>query len=446
MENQKKCSNKKHSELNAVNYCNICNIYLCNKCSNIHLEYLESHPMYNLGENNNQEIFTGLCPELNHKDNLMFYCKNYNKLCCAACLSKMKENGYGQHFNCEVCLIKDIKEEKKNKLKENIKYLEDSSKNIIESINKLKEIFEKINKSKEEIKLKIAKIFTKIRNIVNEREDELLSELDNKYEEVYFKEDIIKKGEKLPNQIKIYLDKGKILEKEWDDDENKLISRINDCLNIENNIQNIDDINKNIKKSNSEDININFVPEDDNINELEKSIKKFGEIFIDDILHFKFKQGNNYSITNNGFIATKSSGGDNWNCVIMGDKEIPKGKISKWKIKIKENKRNQGNTDICIGIGPKSFNGSLYNECWSICSIGSKVGLYNKNSSSNYNNIKDNIKKGDIIEVIVDRKSGNLSFAINNINHGIACSNIPKEDILYPTVVFYEQGLSVEIV
>ena len=67
----------------------------------------------------------------------------------------MEVNGYGQHFNCQVCLIKDIKDEKKNKLKENIKYLEDSSKNIIESVNKLKEIYEKINKSKEEIKLKI---------------------------------------------------------------------------------------------------------------------------------------------------------------------------------------------------------------------------------------------------------------------------------------------------
>ena len=155
MENQKKCSNKKNSELNAVNYCNICNIYLCNKCSNNHLEYLESHPLYNLAENNNQEIFTGLCQELNHQIGLKFYCKNHNKLCYEACLSKMEVNGYGQHFNCEVCLIKDIKDEKKNKLKENIKYLEDSSKNIIESVNKLKEINEKINKSKEEIKLKI---------------------------------------------------------------------------------------------------------------------------------------------------------------------------------------------------------------------------------------------------------------------------------------------------
>ena len=48
MENQRKCSNKKHSELNAVNYCKICNLYLCNKCSNNHLEYLDSHPIYNL--------------------------------------------------------------------------------------------------------------------------------------------------------------------------------------------------------------------------------------------------------------------------------------------------------------------------------------------------------------------------------------------------------------
>ena len=106
---------------------------------------------------------------------------------------------------------------------------------------------------------------------------------------------------------------------------------------------------------------------------LEENIKKFGKIAEENMFYFKFKQGNNYSITNNGYIATKSSGGDSWNCVITGDKEIPKDRISKWKIKINANKRNQGNTDICIGIGPKSFQCNLYNECWSICSYGSKI-------------------------------------------------------------------------
>ena len=90
--------------------------------------------------------------------------------------------------------------------------------------------------------------------------------------------------------------------------------------------------------------------------------------------------------------------------------------------------------------------GNLYDECWNICSMGNKVGLYNKKKSSSYNNLSINIKKGDIIEVIVDRKLGNLSYSINGINYELACSEIPKDDILYPIIILFEQGLSVEIV
>ena len=160
MEITKKCSNKRHSELNAISYCLECNLFLCNKCSNHHNEYTDTHHI-NYISKNNQEIFTGLCQELNHKNKLEFYCKNHNKLCCAACLCKIKGNSFGQHFDCDVCLIKEIKEEKKSKLNENLKYLEELSKNINESMKKLKEIYEKINESKEEIKLKISKIFKK---------------------------------------------------------------------------------------------------------------------------------------------------------------------------------------------------------------------------------------------------------------------------------------------
>ena len=185
------------------------------------------------------------------------------------------------------------------------------------------------------------------------------------------------------------------------------------------------------------------------MNKLEETIKAFGDISYDYLL-FKFRQGNNYSISNNGFIAKKSSGGDNWNCVIVGDKEIPKNRIGKWKIKINGNKTKQNNndkySDIYIGIGPKSFQGNLYDECWSIFSSSSKVFLQNKTKYFDYKNLNINIKKGDIIEVIVDRKLGNISYSINGINYGLAFQDIPKEDILYPTVVLYEQGLSVEIV
>ena len=449
MEANKKCSNKKHSELNAVSYCVYCNLYLCNKCVNIHTEYLASHNIINLDKNNKEEIFTGICKEINHKDKLKFYCKNHKELCCAACLCKIKSKEYGKHHDCDVCEIKEIKEEKKNKLNENIKYLEESYKNIEESLKQLKEIYKKVNETKEELKLKISKIFTKIRSILNEREDQLLLELDQKFNDLYFKEDIIKKGEKMPNNIKTLIDKGKLLlNVEWND-ENKLIERINDCINIEENIKNIIEINQKIENKEREKINIKFLPENEQNVELIKDILKFGEIFNegDDIFKFKFKPGNNYKLTNNDLVATKNDGGDDFNCVIIGNKEIPKDRISKWKIKINQINKNC-DWDMFIGIGPNSPKGYLYNECWSIfrSSGSSKIKLCTKNKIIDYNNHKEDLKEGDIIEVIVDRKIGNLSFAINDINFGIACSDIPKNDILFPTIVLYEQGTSVEIV
>ena len=127
-------------------------------------------------------------------------------------------------------LIENIKDEKRNKLKENINSLEELYKQIDQSIIKLKEIYEQINKNKDELKLKIQGIFTKLKNILNEKEDKLLLDIDKYYNNIYFKEDIIKKSENLPNKIKKSIEKGKIIDKEWSD--NNLSTLINDCINI----------------------------------------------------------------------------------------------------------------------------------------------------------------------------------------------------------------------
>ena len=201
MEN-KKCSSKKHSEINAICFCQECQIYLCNKCSNYHLELFENHHKYEL-DKEHINIFTGLCKEPKHKNELEYYCKTHNQLCCVECISKIKGKGKGQHTDCKVCYIEEIEEEKKNKLKENIKYLKDFSNNMENSIKELKIIFEKINENKEELKTKIQKIFTKLRNELNNREDELLLEVDNMFEKEYCNENMIKDGEKLPNRINI---------------------------------------------------------------------------------------------------------------------------------------------------------------------------------------------------------------------------------------------------
>jgi len=271
------CSSKNHNDIKAISYCFECKINLCNKCENFHYQLFQDHQLYKIDENIN-EIFTGFCKEKNHLEKLKYYCLSHNKLCCASCITKLKGKGVGQHTDCEVFFVDDIKDEKKNKLKENIQCLEYLSKKLGETIDKLKSSYEEINKNKEELKLKIQKILTKIRNSLNEREDKLISEVDKEFDDLFFKEDILKNIEKLPNKIKIYLEKGKILDNDWKD-ENKLYSLINDSINIENNIKEIKNVFENAKKINNlNDINIDFFEEEYNIDKILEIINIFGNI------------------------------------------------------------------------------------------------------------------------------------------------------------------------
>ena len=288
MELQKrKCSSSKHPEIDAISYCQDCKKYFCNKCQNMHSDLLEDHKIINLNKIN--EVFIDKCKENNHNNcKLEFFCKEHNTLCCLGCLCKIKKRGYGQHHDCNVSHIDDIQDEKRNKLKENINNLEELYKKIDQSIIKLKEIYEQINKNKDELKLKIQGIFTKLRSVLNEKEDKLLLDIDEYYNNIYFKEDLIKISEKLPNKIKKSIEKGKIIDKEWN--ENNLSSLINDCINIENNINEINILNDNINKCNSnKDIKIVYNIKEEQINNMLDEIKNFGKIITEDILYDDYK-------------------------------------------------------------------------------------------------------------------------------------------------------------
>jgi len=311
MENQKKkCTSKNHEEIDSIVFCQACKKYFCNKCNKHHSELFVDHEIINL--NNTNDIFIDTCKENNHINKLEFYCKVHNTLCCVCCISRIKEEGYGQHSDCEVCHIKYIKDEKKNKLKDNINHLEELSNQIVKSINELKKIFEEINKNKEELKLKIQTIFTKLRNVLNEKEDKLLLDIDNEYDNIYFKEDIIKESEKLPNKIKKSIEKGKIIEKEWND--NNLSSLINDCIMIENNIQEINKINDNIKKSNrNKNKKIEYNIEEEQINSLINNINNFGKIISNDTIY------NDYNIKNKNPIHKLTNHSGYVNCLCLLD-------------------------------------------------------------------------------------------------------------------------------
>ena len=114
-----KCSFEDHKNIDAIKYCQECNIYLCNKCEKLHLAFLTNHHMFSLDKDIN-ELFTGYCKEKNHPCELNYFCKDHNILCCVCCIGKIKTRENGKHHDCNVCDINDICDEKKKNLSNNI--------------------------------------------------------------------------------------------------------------------------------------------------------------------------------------------------------------------------------------------------------------------------------------------------------------------------------------
>ena len=83
MENKKnKCSLEQHKEIDAIIFCQICKVYMCNKCENLHLKLFPKHQIIELNKTS-KEIFIEICPEKNHTI-LNYFCTTHNKLCYAA--------------------------------------------------------------------------------------------------------------------------------------------------------------------------------------------------------------------------------------------------------------------------------------------------------------------------------------------------------------------------
>ena len=135
---------------------------MCENCKKIHLD-LYNHHQLDL-DDQKQDMLIGICSENNHNYNLEYYCKDHNKLVCIACIASITKKGNGQHKNCKVCIIEDIREEKTKKLKDNLIALENLFNSLKVSLENLKKNIEDINTKKEEMKIEIQKIFTKIRN------------------------------------------------------------------------------------------------------------------------------------------------------------------------------------------------------------------------------------------------------------------------------------------
>ena len=448
-----KCFSEEHEETEAVCFCPECRIYMCKNCVNNHSSFFTNHHIYDINQNDDSEIFTGYCKEKNHTTKLDYFCKTHNQLCCGLCITKLKEIGNGQHKDCDVCIIQNIKDEKKNKLQENLTNLENLQNNFDDSMKKLKLIFQAIKKNKEQMKSDIRDIFIIIKNTIEERERELLLEIDNYFNSKYFDEGIIKKVEKLPEQIILSIKKGHAIDKEWDDD--NLRSYINECIKIENTINNINIINDNINKFNeNHEIKIDFSPKDNQFDIFLDTIKQFGKI------NYTIYQANKYSFRDcpiniienkkyilTGFhknILTKIGADGVWMgtiCKYALDQSIEE---HKWKIKILKSQKKR----IMVGVAPSDFdiNSSNYNTCgWYLYCEYTPKRLYS-GPPFKYFSVETNLgEMNDEIVVVMNMKNRALKFIINNEDKGDSYTNIPLNKPIFPAIFLYSYGDSVEI-
>ena len=283
---------------------------------------------------------------------------------------------------------------------------------------------------------------------MNDREDELLKEIDDIFKTKYINEDIIKKGEKLPKQIKISLEKGKLLEKDCEN--SNLNSYINDCINIENNIKNINIIKENINKCNiNNKIKIKFIPIDNKLEKFLETIKSFGKIFYNT---HSFKEcpininaNRKYIVTgDNKNILTKTSN-NGWMGTIC-ENELDKSiEEHIWKIKFL---KTQGR-DIMVGVATSDFD-ILSTE--QFCSCGWYLWCYNSPPTLysgppfKFNNLVTKLSRvNDKVVVVMNIKNQTLKFIINGEDKGNSYTNIPVDKPLFPAICLYSKDDSVEI-
>ena len=306
-----------------------------------------------------------------------------------------------------------------------------------------------MNNRKEKLKKKIQKIFTDIRCKLNEREDELLKQLDKEFDNLFIKGNLTKNIDKLKNEIKINLEKGKLIDNDWNDS-NKLSLLINNCINIEKNTQDLEEINEKAKKCNKGNIEkIKFIPEDENdINKLLKEIQSFGNVYYDDKYFFKVKkcplnENNdlNYEISGDrNNIITKTGTDKKWICVICQN-ALEKKKFYKWKIKILKSKNYYINIGITsIDYMSKSRN---YKNGWYLYYYD--FSLYS-GPPHNYEEKNSGLQKKNEIAIVMDTNKGILKFMTEDEDKGNSYIDIPIDKPLFPSILLYNQDDSVEII
>jgi hypothetical protein len=410
--NNKKCSLEQHADKAAIIYCKNCSIYMCKKCESHHSELFKYHNIISLDKMDN-ELFDNNCKEKNHSFPLKYFCKTHKAVCCALCISKIKTEYDGKHADCDIDSIDKTKENLQNEFKDKINNLEKNYKTLSDILIGMENLLDNFKDQKEKIKLKIMNIFTEFRNALNSREDELLEEIDKRFNEIYYTENLIKENRVIEKQTKIYLDKNKILNINNID----IIQFINEIDILTKNQESIENkINKLstlFDKVKNYEIEMEFRPCSGGVGNLLKKIRNFGDIFINENHGLKlYKCFNTIKEENNVLL------------------------ISNQKFKIINNllKLNENIKDISIFppevIIPKILYKDIYK--YKIITYDLQDSGYNIKSNSNYEEIKKYLENGGNI-ILTHDQIGDYMQLLNVKWTKRDCNRVKKAKIINST-------------
>ena len=416
---------------------------LCKECLNIHSKFLPSHQLITFENDKDTLNYTIYCSQKNHNNmNLNYYCEAHNQFCCALCHCLKKDNNYGIHSNCKIISIKEIENTKKQNLNINMQKLDELIKKINEKKEIISNLLDKNLKNKEETKKNVSTYFTKLRSIINEREDKLNEIIEEKFNiETNMNE-----------EIKIFYKKSSLLLKlgneinnNWDEN-NKSIETIQKCIDIEKMNETINNYLKIVEEKEESIISYYFYP---NVKEnfLDK-LKNLGNISKPFSFKLCPKDLNSYQVLCPDRNILKKIDTQNVGAII--DTPLEKNSITKWTFKFLNSKIPH----VCLGVAPYDYDLYMknpYSFGWTlhICSNVESPTLYSGQPHS-YDGKSTSLScydynKCDEVGLIMDTNKGELYFILNNEKPIKGFSNIPLDKPLSPVVYFDHINESLEI-
>ena len=159
-----------------------------------------------------------------------------------------------------------------------------------------------------------------------------------------------------------------------------------------------------------------------------------------------------YSLAKNNSKVVTKIGGDDHASTIVGNAVLPHNKVTSWSIKILKSIDNDGG-GIFVGVAPFDIDQNVYN----IVSCGWYFNCYystlysgppHKFKGKDYSPTESDmgyVHTRGSVGVVMDTAKGELSFAINGMNLGVAYEGIPLDKPLIPCVILKEEGDSVEL-